>query len=299
MELRLLRYFLAVAETLNYARAAERLSISASPLSRSIQQLESQIGGALFLRGTRRVELTALGHALVPRAQRVIDDVSDLERDLRRRVQGHVELDVGIRSLPPELIHALLHEVILVTEPNAEVHLHPLDSFLQREQILSGKLALGLINRPSDDRRLRYLPVLHEAPGLALPDLPRFAALDVVEPGDLAGLRLLIQPGADPRERELEPIVRAVASVESVDSQILGGISAIIAEGGACCLTLANPSAPWHRYLVRDGVIVRPLRAAWERATTYLCWRADRDREDDLGPILRLAADRFSVPLSL
>jgi len=299
MELRLLRCFLAVADTLNYARAAERLNVSASPLSRSIQQLESVVGGALFVRGTRKVELTPLGHALVAHATRVLDDVDDLSRDMKRRVLGHVELDVGIRSLPPELIHDLIHEVILHAEPAAEVRLHPYDSFVQMDQIISGRLALGLVNRRSDDRRLAYFPVLREAPGIALPNDPRFAELTQVEPSDLEGLRLLVQAGADPKDPELGPIVRAVRQVEPVNSDILGGISAIIAEGGACCLTLANPSAPWHKHLITEAVIVRPLKGVWARATTYLCWRTDRDVQHDLGPILRHARNHFATPLEL
>jgi DNA-binding transcriptional LysR family regulator len=299
MEFRLLRYFLAVADTLNYSRAAERLQISASPLSRSIQQLERIVGGPLFLRGTRRVELTPLGHSLVPHATRVLEEVDALARDMKRRVQGHVELDVGVRSLPPELIRSLIHDVIQNVEPNADVRLRPLDSFVQMEQIISGQLALGLINRRSEDRRLDYLPVLQESPGIALPDQPRYAALTEVEPQDLAGLRLLIQAGADPRDPGLAPIISAVRQVESVNSDIVGGISVIIAEGDACCLTLANPTAPWHKYLAGDGVIVRPLKGVWERATTYLCWRTDRDQDDDLGPILRRARDRYRAPLEL
>jgi DNA-binding transcriptional LysR family regulator len=299
VELRHLRNFLAVAETLNYTRAAGKLNLSASPLSRSIQQLETEVGGPLFLRGTRRVELTPLGVALVPHARRVLDDVGELQRDLARRVTGHVEVLLGTRSVPPELIRAMLGDVIQAAEPGAEVRLLPLDSYRQMEKILTGELSLGLISRRSENRRLRYLPVLQEAPGIALPATERFTRLEVARPEDLDGLDLLVQPGADPTAAELRPIVRHVRNVIAVDTDIVGGISAMITLGGCCCLTLANPSAPWHRYLAGDDVIVRPLALETLRAVTYLCWRSDRDRPDDLGPILTAARTLFPAPLDL
>jgi DNA-binding transcriptional LysR family regulator len=299
MELRHIRHFLAVAETLNYRRASERLNISGSPLSRSIQQLELDIGGPLFVRGTRKVELTALGVALIPHATRILANLDDLERDMKRRVHGHVELYVGMRSVPPELIRAVTDDVIHRTEPGADVRLEPLDSFLQMDQILSGKLSLGLVNRRSEDRRLHYLDVLHEAPGIALPDEPRFRQLTEVHPADLAGLRLLIQPGSDRKAPELQPFVRAVLEAVDVKSDIVGGIAAMIAAGGACCMTVANPSAPWHRYLAADNVVIRPIAVDSIRAITYLCWRGDRDSPQDLGPILALARQVFRTPMEL
>jgi DNA-binding transcriptional LysR family regulator len=299
MDIRHLRHFLAVANTLNYSRAAEELHISASPLSRSIQQLEVQLGGALFIRGTRRVELTQLAFALIPYATRILDELDDMEREAARRVRGHVELNVGMRSVPAELTGALVGDVIRSVEPAADVRLAPLDSFAQMDQIITGRLSLGLVNRRSEDQRLDYLPVLTEAAGLALPDELRYSDLDEVTPEDVVGLQLLTQPGADPRAPQLAEFRNAFRAIVPVDSDIIGGISAMIAQGGSCCFTIANPTAPWHRYLNTDGVIIRPLQASYERAITYLCWRADRNDEDDLGPILSRARERFASPLNL
>jgi DNA-binding transcriptional LysR family regulator len=297
MELRHLRYFLAVAETLNYTRAAERLVMASSPLSRSIQQLEAELGGPLFARGTRKVELTALGEALIPHAERTLADVERLKQDMHNRVLGQPEFRVGMRSVPAELIDAIVDDVIRRVEPEALIRLEPLDSFPQMDQILNGRLALGILNRLVDDSRLDYLPILLERVGIALPDRPPYSELTEVRPEHLTELRLLVQQGVEPFGPHLKDYRDAVLDVVHVTTEIVGGLPTLISRGESCCLTMVNPSAPWHRYLAGDGVIIRPLPAAFPKGTTYLAWRIDRDAPDDLGPVLQAARSRFATPL--
>jgi hypothetical protein len=78
IELRQLRYFVAVAEELHFGRAAERLHMSQSPLSRAIRELERELGLVLFVRTTRPVELTAAGSALLEHARRALTEVDAL-----------------------------------------------------------------------------------------------------------------------------------------------------------------------------------------------------------------------------
>ncbi len=72
MEIRQLRYFIAVADTLNFSRAAESVYLSQSALSRQIMELEQEVGLPLFRRSTRKVELTAAGRALQTNAKELI-----------------------------------------------------------------------------------------------------------------------------------------------------------------------------------------------------------------------------------
>ena len=96
MELRHLRYFVAVAEELHFRRAAERLHMSQPPLSQQIRQLEEEVGAQLLLRNQRKVELTAAGAAFLVRAREILDAVEDAARQARRVQRGEVgRLAVG------------------------------------------------------------------------------------------------------------------------------------------------------------------------------------------------------------
>jgi DNA-binding transcriptional LysR family regulator len=101
MELRLLRYFVAVAEELHFGRAAERLNIAAPSLSQQIKSLEASVGTPLFVRDRRHVELTAAGRTLLPDAREILE----LSATARRRLAGATgALRVGYVSwLPDEL----------------------------------------------------------------------------------------------------------------------------------------------------------------------------------------------------
>src|SRR5579875_1262833 len=88
MELRHLRYFVAVAEELHFGRAAERLHMAQSPLSHQIRQLERSLGVQLLVRGHHVVGLTNAGSTLLPLAQRVLQDVDGAARAARRAGRG-------------------------------------------------------------------------------------------------------------------------------------------------------------------------------------------------------------------
>ena len=110
MELRHLRYFLALADELHFGRAAQRLAISQPPLTVAIQQLEAEVGAPLFLRNSRGVQLTAAGQTLVPAAQAAIDGAAQALHAARDAASGQVgRLSIGFagtmlyRGLPQML----------------------------------------------------------------------------------------------------------------------------------------------------------------------------------------------------
>jgi DNA-binding transcriptional LysR family regulator len=88
MELRHLRYFVAVGDALNFGRAALALHIAQPPLSRAIRALEAELGATLFDRGTRGVRLTGAGAALLPEARRLLRDAEAFREGARQYAAG-------------------------------------------------------------------------------------------------------------------------------------------------------------------------------------------------------------------
>jgi len=84
MDVHHLRYFLAVCETLNFTKAAERCNVSQPALSRAVQQLEEEMGGLLFRRERNLTHVTDLGMLMKPRAERIVSELGDVKRDARR-----------------------------------------------------------------------------------------------------------------------------------------------------------------------------------------------------------------------
>ena len=112
MELRHIRYFVAVAEELHFRRAAERLRISQPPLSLQIRELERELGAVLFERSRQKVALTLAGRCFLQHARQILEDVKSATNSVRRAADGEIgELRIAFTQsfeflpLLPETIH--------------------------------------------------------------------------------------------------------------------------------------------------------------------------------------------------
>ena len=144
MELRQLRYFVAVAEELHFARAAERLRIAAPSLSQQIKSLELTLGTQLFVRDRRHVELTAAGRMLLPDAREILD----LAARAQRRVAGATgPLRVGYVSWLPDQ---------LATSPELDIRVDEwiMPSHVQIARVLDGGLDAAIAWAPACDEQL-------------------------------------------------------------------------------------------------------------------------------------------------
>jgi DNA-binding transcriptional LysR family regulator len=170
VELRHLRYFLAVAEERHFGRAARRLRIAQPPLSRQIQALEAELGFALFDRSRRRIELTPAGATLDAHARRIFEALEVGVHEARRAAVGQVgRIAVGYLSSVafsglPELLSAFR-----VRSPGVEVVLRELSPSEQVEGLKARRIDVGFIRGLLDDDELSSLRVRREPLMVALP----------------------------------------------------------------------------------------------------------------------------------
>lgn len=189
MEIRWLEAFIAVAEELHFGKAALRLRMAQSPLSQTIRKLERVLGAELFVRSTRSVELTAAGHALLPHARKVLEQLHIAAHAVKvpeGRVYGNLALGfTGVLnhlSLPP-LTRALRKafpdiELTLVGRVMTQDAVHQLES---------GALDLAFVGLPVDSTRINSRLLAQEAFGVVLPaehPLASEAALDLAALAD-------------------------------------------------------------------------------------------------------------------
>jgi len=189
MELRQLEHFVAVAAERHFTRAADLLHISQSGLSASIQALETELGAALFVRSTRRVELTAAGQALLAESHRTLASAA-AARDAVAAVSGVMggtlsvgaEQCLGVVNLPNELARFRLRH------PAVPVRLTFNGSAALLEQVGTGRLDLALVAVCSPIPAGVHLERLASEPLVVLchPDHP-VALLDSVALADLYG----------------------------------------------------------------------------------------------------------------
>lgn len=153
MEIRHLRYFVAVAELRNFTRAAEASFVAQSALSQQISRLEHEVGTPLFVRGNRRVDLTPAGQLLLPRARRLIADERAARAELRSYLgleKGRLHLGLiqttasGIDILRPL---ADFHEL----HPGIDVHIANHTSEEMVDEIRAGQVDLAVVGLGKDE----------------------------------------------------------------------------------------------------------------------------------------------------
>lgn len=290
IELRQLRYFIAVAEEMHFGRAAARLHMTQPPLSQTVIALEAGLGVALFARTKRSVALTPAGAALLPEARRILLQAEALPELARRAACGESgRLALAFVSTADYNVLPVFLRNFRAHYPQVQIELREATSDVQLEELLQGRIDAGLLILPLSDKaqgELDYLSVLDEPLILAAPeDLPALQGKPSISLSDLHDMPLIIFPRrlapafydailAYFRDMGMAPRI----GQEAIQMQTIIGL---VSAGMGIALVPQSVSN-----LKRPGVAYKPLAAPTPWIETGIAWR-----RDNASPVLHAFLD--------
>jgi DNA-binding transcriptional LysR family regulator len=195
IDLRKLRYFLAVADLLHFGRAAERLHIAQPALSRQIRSFEHDLGVTLFDRDRHGVDLTVAGRQLLADAPALLAAAAATRRRVAAAARGTRSLSVGFRAgiLVTAAVRAFAAE-----HPDTTVDLRHLEWDQQEEPVVDGRVDVAYLRPPVNDAGLAVTELYREPRVAVMPANHRLAGKAAVSVADLAGELLLPAFGIEP-----------------------------------------------------------------------------------------------------
>lgn len=281
MELRHLRYFVAVAEELHFGRAAKRLFMAQPPLSQQIRQLEDEIGTPLFIRANRRVQLTAAGTAFLDEARIILARVEQAVSSAQRAGRGETGwFGVGfvasaIYDVLPRILRRFREQF-----PDVELVLTEVPGVEQCKALHEKRIHAGFSRLPIPEEGIILEPVTHDTLMIALPAGHKLASCRELRLRELSSevfilypsepesnytsymLRLCVEAGFTPN------VVQKTGNIQTAVSLVDAGVGIAIVPASA-------------KNLRREGVVYRRLVDPIPTIDLTLSYRID-----DPSPIL-------------
>lgn len=293
MELRHLRYFDALAETLNFTRAAERLHVTQSTLSHQIRQLEEELGAELFDRSTRHVRLTEAGELLrshTTSALRQIDQaMAALRPDAADPLIGSLRLGTT-HSFATRLIPMCVSS-FLAHAPGTLVSVLELSAREIAEQLAAGELDLGVSYRPVDAPELWFEPLYHEELKLVVAATHALAQRRRVRMVELHGLPMVLLSRTFSTRQQLDEAFEAAGAEPRVTVELnaIAPMIELIRRTDLAGIVAETAVAP------APDLAVIPLEDPAPRRTPGLLWKKGAARSPTMrhmAGIIRRAAGR-------
>jgi LysR family hydrogen peroxide-inducible transcriptional activator len=290
MTLQELRYFVAVADTGHFARAAEYCNVSQPTLSMQLKKLEENLGVTLFDRSLRRVTPTPLGREILRASRAILEEAERIRALTRAQGKGALEtLRLGaIATVAPYYLpHAL--EVLRRGFPGLKLLLREGLTAGLLQALVSGELDAALVALPVEADALEIEPLFEEAFVGAFPKGHPLAARRTLRPEDLPAAEvLLLEEGHCLREQALAVCGAAGGASEELKATSLETLAHMVAGGVGCTLL---PALAAGRQGVRGAaqLEIRRFRSPSPRRTIGLVWR----RRYPWGDALREMARRL------
>ena len=275
MELRHLRYFVAVAEELSFTRAAGRLHMAQPPLGQQVRQLEGELGVELFGRTKRRVWLTEAGEAFLGEAYLALEQVERAAKAARRAGRGETgTLSVGFvgsaaYEVLPEILKAFRGQY-----PDVEIALEELTTAHQVRALEEGRIEIGFVRPPIEREDLAVRTVMREPLVAVLPSAHPLSGQGDVSLGALADEPFVVSPrrlGPSFYDRIIGACREAGFSPRVVQEAIqMQTVIGMVAAGIGVALVPAS-----ERNLARKGVAYKPIRGKPPEVGMALVWRPE------------------------
>lgn len=277
MELRHLRYFVALAETLSFTRAAERVHVTQSTLSHQIRQLEEQVGQVLFDRIGKKVVTTEAGelfHAYAVRALKEVDMGLAMLRPGRSGLVGQLRIGATHTfniGLIPECV-----ALFLARHPTVQLRVEELSADQIVEKLQAGELDIGIAYRPSAASDLWFEPLYNEEMVLVVSDQHPLARRKRIRMVELHQQQLVLLPSYFATRTLLDECFKAsgaepvVVAEMSTVAPMLGLVQR--APIGAIVAINAVPQA-------MSGLHIVPIESPTPIRTPGMLWRQGSDRE--------------------
>ncbi|ABS69580.1 LysR family transcriptional regulator [Xanthobacter versatilis] len=298
MELRHLRYFTTVARERSFTRAAEKLHIAQSPLSRQMRELEEDLGVTLFERPSRPVRLTAAGRFFNEHALQILQRAEELRITTRRFGEaGRRQFLIGFVG---SVLYGGLPDVVRgfrACYAGLEVALIEMSTVEQIAALKEGRIDVGFGRIRFDDPAIRREVIAEEPLLVALPPDHRLLAADGVSFQDIAGEPLVLYPKS-PRPSYADQVLsffgdRGCTPVIAQEVRELQTALGLVAAGIG--ITLVPDSV---RHLHRDDVTYRPLLEAGITSPLIMSCRAS-DSSAEIGQIFDLIRNIYQLKQEL
>jgi len=288
MDLRQMRYFLALAQERSFSRAAERLHMAQPPLSRQIRQIEDDLGMPLFVRTPRGVDLTEAAQSLLQDVPNILE-LSKLahERALRagKGLTGDLQVGIfgsGILNVIPQLI-GKFHEL----RPDVRIHLHNLTKGEQIQALREHRITIGFHRLPPSEPDLAVRLVLREPMHVGMYDGHPLASKAGISLADLGNEPMILYPNTPLAGLAQEVIsafrrekveLRIAQEVEDVTTCI-----ALVSARLGLCITPESGTM-----LRLPGMVFRPLRSKFLKDIELSCVHRREDRSPVLSAFLEV-----------